>query len=219
MRSCFLHRARENTKVMRIAILGLGHVGGGLAKAWSAAKHELYAGVRSPSTTTSPIAGMKIGSIAEAASTAEVLALCVPWNGAKSILEQCGDLSGRILIDCTNPLRKDLSGLEIGMTTSAAEQIAALQPLAHVVKAFNTLGSTLLGNAAFPEGKASGFYCGDDADAKKFVQPLIVDAGLDPVDVGPLSNARWLEAMAMLWIDLAFNRGFQTNFAFRIVRR
>lgn len=204
---------------MRIAILGLGNVGGALAKVWSAAKHELHAGVRSPATTQSQIPGLKIESIPEACQQADVIALAVPWQGVSSTLQQAGDLGGKILIDCNNPLKEDLFGLEIGTTTSAAEQIAALQPKAKVIKAFNTLGAVLLGNATFPDGKASGFYCGDDAEAKKTVEPLISQAGLDPVDVGPLSNARWLEAMAMLWIDLALHRGFQPNFAFRLVRR
>jgi predicted dinucleotide-binding enzyme len=204
---------------MRIAILGLGNVGGALAKVWSAAKHELYAGVRSPATTQAQIPGLKIESIPAVCQYADVIALSVPWNGVSTMLQQAGDLSGKILIDCTNPVKEDLNGLAIGTTTSAAEQVAALQPKAKVVKAFNTLGAVLLGNADFPDGRASGFYCGDDTEAKKALEPLISQAGLDPVDVGPLSNARWLEAMAMLWIDLALHRGFQANFAFRLVRK
>lgn len=204
---------------MRIAIVGFGNVGRGLAKAWASGKHEVSVGVRSPATIPSPDNGIRVLSIPEAASSAEVIALAVPWQGIETALGQCGDLGGKIVIDCTNPLRNDMNGLEIGTTTSAAEQIAASHPGTRVIKAFNTLGAVLLGNAKFPEGSASGFYCGDDADSKKTIEPLISAAGLDPVDVGPLVNARWLEAMAMLWIDLALHRGFQANFAFRLMKR
>ncbi|SRR6266568_8946449 len=93
---------------MRISILGLGNVGGALAKGWSATKHELYAGVRSPATTQAPLPGLKIGSISEACHQADIFVLSIPWNGVPAVLEQTGDISGKILVDCCNPLKEDL---------------------------------------------------------------------------------------------------------------
>ena len=129
-----------------------------------------------------------------------------------------GDLNGKILIDATNPLAPDLSGLVVGNTWSAGEQVEAWTG-AKVVKAFNTIGSVLFGVADFAGMRADGFYCGDDIAAKMFVSNLIAEIGMDPVDVGPLRNARLLEPMALLWIDLANNRGWGRNHAFKLLRR
>ena len=79
----------------------------------------------------------------------------------------------------------------------------------------NTIGAPLLGNATFDSLEADGYYCGDDDAAKAAVAPLIAATGLRPFDAGPLRNARYLEAMAMLWIDLAVKRGRGPTFGFR----
>jgi predicted dinucleotide-binding enzyme len=92
--------------------------------------------------------------------------------------------------------------LSLGLTTSAAEPVAGWAQGAKAVKAFNSIGAVNSGNAKFGGELADGFYCGDDAAVKRLVKGLVQDAGMNPVDVGPLRNARWLEAMAMLWIDL-----------------
>ena len=100
-----------------------------------------------------------------------------------------------MLIDCTNPLAGDLSGFVIGTTTSGGEQVAKWAASAAVVKAFNTIGAVNYGNTQFGSQRADGFYCGDDAGAKATVRELVVDAGFEPVDVGPLRNvgcsSRW----------------------------
>jgi predicted dinucleotide-binding enzyme len=155
----------------------------------------------------------------EAAAGAEVVVLSVPWPVASGALRTAGDLAGKILIDCTNPLTDDLQGLSVGLTTSAAEQVAGWAQGAKVVKAFNTIGAVNFGNAKFGGELADGFYCGDDAAVKDVVKGLVQDAGMNPVDVGPLRNGRWLEAMAMLWIDLAVNQKQGTNHAFKLLRR
>jgi predicted dinucleotide-binding enzyme len=154
-----------------------------------------------------------------AVASVQVVVLSVPWPAAEKAIRSCGDLSGKILIDCTNPLSSDLKGLVLGHTTSAAEQVAQWAPKAKVVKAFNTIGAVNYGNTTFGSLWADGFYCGDDQQAKDTVQPLIADIGFDPVDVGPLSNARLLEPLAMLWIDLAVNQRQGSNHAFKLLRR
>jgi len=191
---------------LKIGVLGAGNVGGALGKAWAAKGHQVVFGKRGESN-------------AEAASGVDVIVLSVPWGAAQDAIRAAGDLTGKILVDCTNPLSSDLQGLVVGTTTSAAEQVAAWAPGAKVVKAFNTIGAFNFGNAQFGSQRADGFYCGDDSGAKQKVSTLIQDAGMDPVDVGPLRNARWLEAMAMLWIDLAVNQKQGPNHAFKLLRR
>jgi predicted dinucleotide-binding enzyme len=158
-------------------------------------------------------------TVPDAVSKAEIVALCVPWTAARASLSEADGCAGKILLDATNPVAEDLQTLEIGTTTSAGEMIASWAPQARVIKAFNTIGAYLFGNAQFDGLLADGYFCGDDAAAKAFVRPLIEDAGFEPVDVGPLKSARMLEALAMLWIDLKINRGFQGDFGFKLLRR
>lgn len=208
-----------------IAVLGAGNVGGALARVWSAAGYNVTFGLPNPQSEKTKAALAALGGKAraasnkEAAAPAQFVALCVPWPAAQDAIRACGNLGGKILIDCTNPLKSDLQGLSIGTTTSAGEQVSAWAPGAVVVKAFNTIGAADFGNAQFGSQRADGFYCGDDAASKESVRELIDAAGLDPVDAGPLRNARWLEAIAMLWIDLAVNQRQGANHAFKLLRR
>ena len=209
---------------MKIAVLGAGNVGGGLGKLWAGRGHEVRFGVPDPGSEKIKVllAGTggraKAGSNQEAARASEVVVLSVPWPASEQAIRDCGELKAKVVIDCTNPLRPDLQGLVVGQTTSAAEQVAAWSG-AKVVKAFNTIGAGDYGNAEFAGTRADGFYCGDDAASKAKVKPLIADIGLNPVDVGPLRNARLLESLAMLWIDLAVNQKWGTNHAFKLLRR
>ncbi len=209
---------------MKIAVLGAGNVGGALGKLWAGRGHEVRFGVPDPRSqkTTVLLASMggraQAGSNREAAGASEVVVLAVPWPAAEQAIRDCGDLKSKVVIDCTNPLRPDFQGLAVGTTTSAAEQVAAWSR-AKVVKAFNTLGAGNFGHAEFTGTRADGFYCGDDESAKNRVKPLIAEIGLNPVDVGPLRNARLLEPLAMLWIDLALNQKWGTNHAFKLLRR
>jgi len=210
---------------MRIGILGAGNVGAALGRVWTSEGHDVLFGVpdaKNPRTRKALAAlgsAGRAGTNAEAGAFGEVLALAVPWTAAKQAIETSGNLAGKVLIDCTNPLSSDVKGLTVGLNTSAGEQVAAWAPGARVVKAFNTLGAGNFGRAEFSGQAADGFFCGDDATAKAIVKTLVADAALNPVDVGPLRNARWLEAIAMLWIDLAVNQGWGGDHAFKLLHR
>jgi len=209
---------------MKIAVLGAGNVGGALGKLWAGRGHEVRFGV--PDSGSEKIKTLlastggkaKASSNREAAGASEVVVLSVPWPAAEQAIRDCGDLKSKVVIDCTNPLRSDFKGLEVGTTTSAAEQVAAWSG-AKVVKAFNTIGAGNYGKAEFAGTRADGFSCGDDTAAKDKEQPLIADIGLNPVDVSPLRNARLLEPLAMLWIDMAVNQKWGANHAFKLLRR
>jgi predicted dinucleotide-binding enzyme len=158
-------------------------------------------------------------SVAEAARHGEILLLATPWRAAQQALESAGDLSGKVLIDATNPLLPDLSGLEIGTNTSAGEQVAAWARGAKVVKAFNTVGFNIMADPNLGGERALLFYCGDDDSAKRTVHNLATELGFDAQDAGPLRQARLLEPLAMLWISLAFTGGYGRDFAFRLIRK
>ena len=111
-------------------------------------------------------------SVAEAGAFGDVIVLATPWSGTPDAVRAAGDLKGKTVIDCTNPVLPDFSALAVGLTTSAAEEIAKLIPTAHVVKCFNTLGASNFANPEFGGERASMFFCGDDASAKLVVAEL-----------------------------------------------
>jgi 8-hydroxy-5-deazaflavin:NADPH oxidoreductase len=208
---------------MTIAIIGAGNIGGALARLWAERGHTVWVGVRDAHSEHALKLKQEINAnlttVADAVAKAEVIALCVPWHAVPATLGEAASWAGKILIDVTNPLAADLQSMEIGTTTSAGEMIADWFPQARVVKAFNTIGAYLFGDAQFAGLVADGYFCGEDAAAKAVVGPLIADAGFEPIDVGPLRSARMLEALAMFWIDLKVNQRIQGDFAFKLLRR
>lgn len=206
---------------MKIGIVGTGRIGGTLGRRW-ALRHEVAFGTRKPQDAALrallEAAGPKAraASVAEAAAFGEVLMLATPWPAAREALRAVGDLSGKVVIDCTNPVGAGLShALASG---SAAETLAAALPGAHVVKAFNTAGFEVYADPRFGNQTASLFLCGDDPAAKQTVAGLAGELDLEPVDCGPLSQARRLEELALLWISLAAG-GQGRAHAFRLLRR
>jgi len=210
---------------MKIGIIGSGNVGGALGTRWAQAGHDVTFGSRNPASDDMRQLVAKAGAAARAASSkealevSELLLLATPWPSTKAVLEGLGDLTGKVLIDATNPLLPYLSGLEVGTTTSAAEQVAGWARGAKVVKAFNTVGFNIMANPAFGADRPVMFYCGDDAAAKQTVRPLVEQLGFEAVDAGPLSQARVLEPFALLWISLAYAQGQGRDIAFKLLRR
>ena len=210
---------------MKIGIIGSGNVGSALGPRWAAAGHEIKYGVRN--TARPELVGLlkkigvraSAGSVAEAAAFGEIIVLTTPWNGTQAAIESAGKLAGKIVVDCTNPLKADLSGLSVGLDTSGAEQVAHWANGARVVKCFNTTGAENMTEPSFGADRAVMFLAGDDGAAKATVSKLGEDLGLEMVDAGGLEIARLLEPVAMLWVHLAFRRGLGRNFAFRLLRR
>src|ERR1041385_5597833 len=184
---------------MKIAIIGSGNVGGTLGKRWARNGHSVTFSSRHPQSDEMKKllgeAGPSASSagVAEAAGNSEVILLATPWPTAKEGLASAGNLAGKILIDAINPLRKDLSGLDIGTSTSAGEMVAQWASGAKVVKAFNTVGFNIMADPKLNGQSALLFYCGDDAGAKKTVHDLATELGFDAQDAGPLTQARLLE--------------------------
>jgi hypothetical protein len=212
---------------MRIAVIGIGMVGGTLGRRWAKQGHEVLFGVREPSSEkvgqllAEAGANARAGTVAEAGAFGDVLVLATPWSGTQDAVRQAGGLSGRlsgkIVLDCTNPLKPDMSGLS--GETSAAEQVAAWAPGARVVKIFNTTGFKNMENPNLGEDQATMFYCGDDAEAKKVAAGLAEGLGFEAVDAGPLTEARSLEHLALLWIHLAYVQKMGPGIAFKLIRR
>jgi 8-hydroxy-5-deazaflavin:NADPH oxidoreductase len=205
--------AREST--IKIAIIGAGNVGRALGSAWSAG-HDVTYGVRNPDDPKYGDLGARVVTNAAAADGSDVVVLCTPWESTREALRACGDLSGTVLMDCTNPLRPDVTALTVGHTTSGTEHVAAWAPGARVCKAMNQIGAPLMNHPRLP-GTPVMFLCGDDG-AKDVIAPLVAELGFETVDAGDLTVARLLEPYGLLWIHLALRRGFGTNFAFALLR-
>jgi predicted dinucleotide-binding enzyme len=210
---------------MKIAVIGAGNVGGTLGKGWATSGHEVLFGVRDAhdpkwkELLAAAGARAKAASVKDAAAAAEVIVLTVPWDAAEEALKNAGNLNGKVLLDGTNPLKPDLSGLTHGHTTSGGEQVAIWAPGARVVKIFNTTGFGNMANPVYPEGPSMMLYCGDHPSAKKIAAQLAAELGFEPYDVGALKEARLLEPFALTWIHLAIFQKMGTGFAFRLMKR
>jgi 8-hydroxy-5-deazaflavin:NADPH oxidoreductase len=147
--------------------------------------------------------GAETGSVADAVAFADVVVLATPYTATAEALSQAGNPKAtRILWDCTNALKPDASGLVIGLTTSAAEEVQKLAPRARVIKAIPPSAYLMDSSRRLLEGrKASVFLCGNDADAKNAVKALVTDIDADPVDGGPLQNARYAEPAGYLIVQ------------------
>jgi predicted dinucleotide-binding enzyme len=132
---------------MKIAIIGAGNVGGTLGRIWAAKGHEVAFGIRRPNDAkvqalvTATGKRARAASVKDAVTGADVVVLATPWSATEAAIKEAGELRGKVVVDATNPLKADLSGLAIGHSTSAAEQVAGWAPGARVVKAFNTIGA------------------------------------------------------------------------------
>jgi hypothetical protein len=205
---------------MNIAVLGAGNVGEALGAGWARLGHKVTFGVRNPrdSKYNRLSKAGTITSTSEAAAGAEVVLLAVPWNATEGVIREAGGLAGKIVLDATNPLGPGLS-LTVGHTSSGGEIVAGWAPQARVVKIFNTTGFGNMANPRYGELRATMFYAGDDSQAKDAAHLLAAGLGFDPIDAGPLRNARLLEPLACLWIDLAMMRGHGRDIAFILHRR
>lgn len=210
---------------MRIAIIGTGNVGAVLGRRWAQGGHGVVFGSRRPDDgeiralveASGPRASA--AAPAAAAAAADVVVLATPGAGAEAVAASLGDLAGKVLVDCTNPILPGLAGLSVGTDDSGAERIARAVPAARVVKAFNTTGSANMEDPAYPGGRLAMLLCGDDADARAVVAGLAAELGFEPVDCGPLKSARYLEPMAMAWITLAYPLKNGPDFGFAVLRR
>jgi predicted dinucleotide-binding enzyme len=201
---------------MQIAIIGYGNMGSGIAKRAAVVGYSVVLAGRD--LVAAKKAAASVGALAatpaEAVAGAELIVLATPYAVAANALGAAGDLNNRVLIDISNPLKPDFSGLTIGQTTSAGEEIAKLARGARVVKAFNTVFAPIFSEGPdLKGGTVPVFYAGDDAAAKESVRQFAERLGFATIDAGGLVNARMLEPLGMLNITLGYKLGGGTSIA------
>src|ERR671935_915211 len=157
---------------MKIAVVGKGNVGGGLANRWERAGHEVT----------------RIGSEGGDASDAEAVLFAVPGGAVADAVENVQGLEGKVAIDATN-----LVGAEppSGFQTNA--EFLKSKTNGPTAKSFNLNFARLYDQIESVGSRPSNIWTGDD-EAKEVVEQLIRDVGYEPVYGGALGNARAQEA-------------------------
>jgi NADPH-dependent F420 reductase len=205
---------------MDIAIIGAGNVGRALTT--SALRAGNTVTVSSANGATSAALASETGAKAAesnraAAEGADLVVLAVPYTAVVDVLDDIGPaLAGKVVVDATNPLKPDYSGLATD-GASGAEQIQARIPSARVVKAFNTVLAARQADPRIAGIQVDGYVAADDEEAKAIVLDLVKSMGLHPIDAGDLSMARSLEALAWLNISLQMRHGWSWQSAWKLV--
>ena len=205
---------------MKFAIIGSGNVGTSVARGVTAAGHDVTVADPSQEGLTAIAEQAPVQTTTsnrEAVTGADAVVLAVPFDAVEGLAADLRDeLAGKIVIDVTNPLAPDLSGLSTN-GLSAAELVQKAAPDARVVKAFNTVLAANQADPSVDGTQLDGFVASDDDDAKQAVLGLLDEIGFRSIDVGPLSSARYLEGMAFLNIALNATNGWAWGTGWKLV--
>jgi predicted dinucleotide-binding enzyme len=198
-------------------------MGGTLGTIFARAGHEVIFSYARSEETLKKLARdagdkARAGTPAEAAREADALLLAVHWSRIDDVLNQTGDLFGKVVVTCSLPMNDDDTELVIAQTSSGAEELARRLPKARVVSAFNTVPSEVLFGVY--EARSNGrrpslVYCSDYTSGKGVAAELIRDAGFDPFDAGRLQIARYTEPFALLVGQLAYEGTEGPEMAYR----
>jgi 8-hydroxy-5-deazaflavin:NADPH oxidoreductase len=198
---------------MTTAILGLGNMGKGLAKRL-ANKTDLVLGASNTAAAAdfAKSVGASVTDYRSAVLAADIVILALPYPVALELARTL-PLAGKIVVDISNPVKADYSGLSIGHTTSAAEEIAKAASGAKVVKGYNTIFASLFDTPASATADVPVFLAGDDAAAVDAVAELVKASGFAAEKVGGLDGARLVEPVGMLNIRFGYGLGQGTAIA------
>lgn len=211
---------------MNIAFIGIGQVGSALAGQLVGLGHTVTIAARDRNSDKVKAAlakypNLQVAAISEAIATAEIVFLATPFSANQTALAEAGDLSGKILVDCTNPVG---AGFTHGLNNeqSGGEFVQNLFPNAKVVKAFTIYGFENFENNTYPgygDLKPAMLIAGNDPDAKQVVSNLCIEMGWEPVDTGNLAMSLHLEHMTLLWIKMARLQGLGSGFVWAKLQR
>jgi 8-hydroxy-5-deazaflavin:NADPH oxidoreductase len=198
---------------MKIGIIGSGHIGGELGRLWAQLGHRITFGTRDEGSEK--IKGLlentpsaTAASYQETVNSSEVIVVALPYKAIAETLADLTGLAGKIIIDANNKV--PATGGSVSL------EIAALQPEAFVIKAFNTIGGENLGHPVRDNQASSMLIAGDAAHAKEMVSGLVRQLGFEPVDAGGLANAELLERLAIVWVGLS--RSLGRDFTWKILK-
>lgn len=211
---------------MKIAFIGIGNVGSALAANLVKAGHTVSVAARDANSESvraalAKVPGLSAGPIAETVGAADVVFLATPFQANEAALAEAGALTGKVLVDCTNPVGPGLTH-GLGGQTSGGEFVQKLVPGAKVVKAFTIYGFENFESSSYPgygDLRPAMLIAGNDREAKEKVSGLCRDLGFEPVDSGGIANSLHLEHMTLLWIKMGRVQGRGAGFVWAMLTR
>jgi len=213
---------------MKIGVLGSGGVAKVLAGGFLNHGHQVMVGSRAPEKLAGWAAEnpqATTGTFAAAATFGDLVVLAVKGTASAEALRLAGagNLKGKPVIDATNPIEdappvKGVLRFFTGPNESLMEQLQSEFPGAHLVKAFNSVGSARMVNPEFAGGKPTMFICGNNDVAKKAVTRILDEFGWETADMGDAEAARAIEPLCMLWCIPGFLRNEWTH-AFKLLKQ
>ncbi|MBI3805203.1 MAG: NAD(P)-binding domain-containing protein [Nitrospirae bacterium] len=190
----------------KIGIIGKGNVGSALGRGLERVGYPVQS------------VGHYLKEVEETAAWGEVVILAVPYAALDDTLNEIGkNVNGKTLVDVTNVVTPDYQ-LALGCTTSGAEELQKKVPSAKVIKAFNTVFAENISRGKVLDEPITLFAAGDDGESKATVLQMGRDIGFDPVDAGPLQNARWLETLGYFHIQLGYTLKMGPEVEFKLIR-
>jgi predicted dinucleotide-binding enzyme len=214
---------------MKIGIVGSASVGQALAKAFKNEGHDVMLGTRNTSKEEvikfkNENESINVGTFSDVASFGELLVLAVAGEVAEEAVKLAGieNFANKIVIDATNPISKapPANGVLKFFTSldeSLMERIQKIIPDAKMVKAFNSVGNTLMYKPQLKSGPPTMFICGNDESARKTVTDILTDFGWDTEDMGKAEAARAIEPLCILWCIPGFLHN-QWGHAFKMLK-
>ena len=204
----------------KVGILGSAVVGQTLARGLKRHGYDVRIGSLTPAKLSefSSSSGIPAATFADIAEWADLLVLAVHGAAAEQALRGAGvaNIAGKPVIDTTNPISEQppVDGVLqffTGPNSSLLERLQTAFPDAHLVKAFNSVGSARMVNPSFQQGTPTMFYCGNDAGAKAAVAEILTRFGWTPADMGSAVAARAIEPLCQLWCIPGFRQNHWTH--------
>jgi predicted dinucleotide-binding enzyme len=206
---------------MKIAIIGTGNVGTALGSNWKKSNHEIIYGSRNPQDEKHIELEKfaQVLTLSQAAMLGDVIVLATPWQSTEEAINEMGiTLDTKIVIDATNPLKPDLSGLLLYGDNSGGEQIAKWASKSKVVKALNSAFAKVMEHPEINGVKSMMLIAGDDLSALNTVAELVDDLGFQSQKMNGISNSRLLEMVGLTLITLGYKEGLGNEIGFSILK-
>jgi predicted dinucleotide-binding enzyme len=213
----------NRSRTADIGIFGTGRMGTRLAAMFAKAGRTVVLGSRNPQRAARIVDELRLphllsGSYADAATAQAVLPAIFIRDGLFDLLEAHRDsLTGKLLIDISNPFNDDYSDFIVPWDSSGAEELKALFPEVRVVGAFKNVYSAVFDDPLFVGTPSDVFYLGDDAQAKHEFVALTADTPFRYLDAGGLINARAIERMTMITGALGRSLGSYPRMNWRLI--
>ncbi len=204
---------------MNIAIIGTGNVGGALAERWAKAGHTIRLGVRDTANFKGKellqLPNTTVHLLADAVKASDVILIAATPQSVIAIVEQMGDVAGKVIIDAMNSVRTRPEPY-----ADTFEALKALTKGAHLVKCFNSTGFENMRDPSYGDTAIDMFMAGSSEKGKTTARQLALDAGFaECYDFGGDDRVSLLEQFALAWINLAIMQGQGRGIAFKVIRR